>query len=480
MLFEIYQRFGSVTADATTAAPHARAADPRSHRPDPAGAGAALLVAHAPTPAQPRASARRLLSNAVTSSRRERQRVASYLHDGPVQELAGLAFSLAPLADGAERRRLACGGRGVAKRGRPAPEHDPRPACAARRPPPAEPGRRRPRLGDPRPRQPALRSRDEGGVDDRRRGSSRPRNAGDPLPGRAGGGAETSSRTQTRGRSRSRSMSPSPMRALWSQTTAPASRRRSREQRLSEGHLGLALLEELARQAGGRLTVDSTAGAGTRIELEVPLEMIRVVVADDHGVLRDGLAGVIAAQPDLEVVATAVERRRGGRGLSELLTRCRADGSRDAAARRYRGDAGDSRGPARHRRPCTHLVLGRSPDHRRRSQPVPSGYLLKDASADDVVRGIRAAAGGGAPLDPQAARLLLDAKNAPDPIEGISPSERDVFALLLDGLPEQGDRATARHQREDGEDAPDQHLPPDRRDGSRAGDPLGRATGTSP
>ena len=31
--------------------------------------------------------------------------------------------------------------------------------------------------------------------------------------------------------------------------------------------------------------------------------MIRVVIADDHGVVRDGLAGVIAAQPDLEVVA---------------------------------------------------------------------------------------------------------------------------------------------------------------------------------
>jgi signal transduction histidine kinase len=44
-----------------------------------------------------------------------------------------------------------------------------------------------------------------------------------------------------------------------------------REQRLQEGHLGLALLEELVRQTGGRLTIDSAAGAGTRVELEVPL-----------------------------------------------------------------------------------------------------------------------------------------------------------------------------------------------------------------
>ena len=33
--------------------------------------------------------------------------------------------------------------------------------------------------------------------------------------------------------------------------------------------------------------------------------MIRVLIADDHGVVRDGLAGVISAQPDLEVVGTA-------------------------------------------------------------------------------------------------------------------------------------------------------------------------------
>jgi DNA-binding NarL/FixJ family response regulator len=64
-----------------------------------------------------------------------------------------------------------------------------------------------------------------------------------------------------------------------------------------------------------------------------------------------------------------------------------------------------------------------------------AGYLLKDSSAGDVVRGIRAAAAGGAPLDPHAARLLLEAKDAPDPLAGISPREREVFALLLDGLP---------------------------------------------
>ena len=43
-----------------------------------------------------------------------------------------------------------------------------------------------------------------------------------------------------------------------------------REQRLAEGHLGLSLVEELARQAGGSLEISSSEGAGTRVELEVP------------------------------------------------------------------------------------------------------------------------------------------------------------------------------------------------------------------
>ena len=43
-----------------------------------------------------------------------------------------------------------------------------------------------------------------------------------------------------------------------------------REQRLAEGHLGLSLAEELARQSGGNLAIRSSEGEGTRVELEVP------------------------------------------------------------------------------------------------------------------------------------------------------------------------------------------------------------------
>ena len=52
-------------------------------------------------------NARALLGECRHVLRRERRRVASYLHDGPVQELAGLAFSLAPVADSAYSRGAA-------------------------------------------------------------------------------------------------------------------------------------------------------------------------------------------------------------------------------------------------------------------------------------------------------------------------------------------------------------------------------------
>jgi DNA-binding NarL/FixJ family response regulator len=162
--------------------------------------------------------------------------------------------------------------------------------------------------------------------------------------------------------------------------------------------------------------------------------VIRVVIADDHGVIRDGLAGVIAAQPDLEVVAT-VENG------AEAVETCRAS-MPDVVLMDIEMpllDGIEATRIIREERPGTAvLILTSFSDVRRITAALgvgAAGYLLKDASAEDVVRGIRAAAAGGTPLDPQMARLLLEARDAPDPLEGISPRERQVFALLLDGLP---------------------------------------------
>jgi DNA-binding NarL/FixJ family response regulator len=162
--------------------------------------------------------------------------------------------------------------------------------------------------------------------------------------------------------------------------------------------------------------------------------MIRVVIADDHGVLRDGLANVISAQADMQLAGTAAN----GAQAVEL---CRDDAPDVVlmdiempvmdGIEATRAILADAPGTAV-------LILTSFSDRARIMGALDAGavgYLLKDASADEVVRGIRTAAGGGSPLDPRAARSLLEAKSAPDPLAGISPRERMVLALLLDGMP---------------------------------------------
>ncbi len=162
--------------------------------------------------------------------------------------------------------------------------------------------------------------------------------------------------------------------------------------------------------------------------------MIRVVIADDHGVLRDGLGRVIAAQQDLTLVAVAANG-------SEAVELCRTT-MPDVVLMDLEMPVMDGIEATRailDIAPATAvLVLTSFSDQRRITGALEAGavgYLLKDASAEEVVRGIRAAAAGGSPLDPRAARALLEAKTAPDPLEGISPREREVLALLMEGMP---------------------------------------------
>jgi len=103
VLLEIYERFDSVTAGARRLL--------GALAPPVVGALALIVLAQVPlvwslTRRLQRGGDEReaLLGNAIAASARERRRVASYLHDGPVQEIAGLAFSLAPLADAATAR----------------------------------------------------------------------------------------------------------------------------------------------------------------------------------------------------------------------------------------------------------------------------------------------------------------------------------------------------------------------------------------
>jgi len=60
---------------------------------------------------------------------------------------------------------------------------------------------------------------------------------------------------------------------------------------------------------------------------------------------------------------------------------------------------------------------------------------LKDAPPDEVIAAVRAVAAGGAPLDPRAARVLLDRQRTARPSRSLSAREREVLGLLAQGLP---------------------------------------------
>jgi DNA-binding NarL/FixJ family response regulator len=162
--------------------------------------------------------------------------------------------------------------------------------------------------------------------------------------------------------------------------------------------------------------------------------MIRVLIADDHGVIRDGLGRLIAALPDMEVVATASD----GEEAVEQARRAEPDVIlMDLDMPRLDGIEATRRVLAE--RPRTAVLVLTSFSDRPRIMGAleagASGYLLKDVAADEVAEGIRSAARGESPLDPRAARTVLTARAEPDPLQALSDREREVLKLLLEGLP---------------------------------------------
>ena len=269
LLFEIYQRFGSVTADARRLL--------ETLAPPILGAIGLILLIQVPLfwslmrRLQLSHEQREgLLANAVTSSRRERRRVASYLHDGPVQELAGLAFSLAPVADGAASRgeeQDAAVVRTVIDRLR-GTVRDLRALLVDLHPPTLASAGLDAALGDlvsplsARGTKVELRVAGEGRLDVEtqalvyRVAQEAVRNViayADATAVSVEVGVVDST---------ARLVVADDGRGFGAET---------RERRRAEGHLGLSLVEELAEQAGGSLTIDSQEGEGTRVRLEVPL-----------------------------------------------------------------------------------------------------------------------------------------------------------------------------------------------------------------
>jgi DNA-binding NarL/FixJ family response regulator len=162
--------------------------------------------------------------------------------------------------------------------------------------------------------------------------------------------------------------------------------------------------------------------------------MIRVLLADDHGVIRDGLGRLISALDDVELVDVAAD----GAEAVEKCARWVPDVVlMDLDMPVLDGIEATKRIVAAQPQTAV-LVLTSFSDRPRIMGALEAGacgYLLKDVDAGEVAEGIRAAARGESPLDPRAARTMLDARSAPDPLAGLSAREREVLQLLLEGLP---------------------------------------------
>jgi DNA-binding NarL/FixJ family response regulator len=159
---------------------------------------------------------------------------------------------------------------------------------------------------------------------------------------------------------------------------------------------------------------------------------IRLLIADDHPVVRDGLRAMLATQPDMELVgeaATGTEAVAQARALRPdvvLMDLQMPELDGPAAIAILRKQAPEVR-------VLVLTTFGTDADITRAVDAGATGYLLKDAPREQLFGAIRAAARGESVLSPSVATRVLGRMRAPAE-EALSPRELEILGAVARGL----------------------------------------------
>ena len=160
--------------------------------------------------------------------------------------------------------------------------------------------------------------------------------------------------------------------------------------------------------------------------------MIRILIVDDHAIVRSGLAQLLATATDLELVGAAASGEEAVRMSAELHPDVVL---MDLSMPGMNGSSATARVVADH--PDTHvLVLTSFSDQSSIVDALEAGaqgYLLKHSEPEVILSAIREIVVGGSPLDPKAARVLIEGrrKRAESPLTN---REEEVLQMVGAGL----------------------------------------------